>query len=251
MHINRLPLNSDVQDIIKSYLFYDMKTAETLKKIKTQKKEIVYMFENAAVSRKNDGLQDFEPEPSDIDSEHWVFWLGGNENQFQACNCSKCGNYSAEYAHDYVPQNILCNCGENYDDVHQVDHTPNQESEEYDQQDETSEEESYDGDEPDIDRYEYFEQYYNDSDLEDEQDPEQELEEQEARITRARMQAKQEQQEQERQEQAIEQSIQEQKEWDSETEENPTDFMRNRLIRRMAEIEIEEYYYKYFRHRYK
>lgn len=99
-----------------------------------------------------------------------------------------------------------------------------------DQQDDT-EEESYDGDEPDIDRYEYFEQYYNDSDLEDELDPEQELDEQEEIITRTRIQA-----------------IQEQKEWDSETEENPIELMRRRQIRRMTEIEGEEYYYRYFRH---
>ena len=215
MCINRLPLNRDVQDVIKSFVFYDMKTWETIKKVKIQKKEIVYMFENAAVSRKNDGLQDFEPEPSDLDYEHWIFWLGGNENQFQASNCSKCGNYSAEYAYDYMPQNILCSCGD--DDFH-----PNQE------EDDT--EESYDGDEPDIDRYEYFEQYYNDSDLEEEQ-PEEELEEEEARITRTRMQA-----------------IQEQQEWDSETEENPVELMRRRQIRRMAELEGEEYYYRYFRH---
>ena len=225
MCINRLPLNRDVQDVIKSFVFYDMKTWETIKKVKIQKKEIVYMFENAAVSRKNDGLQDFEQE-SDLDSEHWVFWLGGNENQFQACNCSKCGNYNAEYAYDYMPQNILCNCGENYNDVHLDNHGfhNNPPSEDDDQQDDT-EEESYDGDEPDIDRYEYFEQYYNDSDLEDE------LDEQEARITRTRMQA-----------------IQEQNEWDSETEENPIELMRRRQIRRMAELEGEEYYYRYFRH---
>jgi hypothetical protein len=221
MCINRLPLNRDVQDIIKSYTLYDMKTAEILKKVKTQKKEIVYLFENAAVSRKNDGLQDFEAEPSDLDSEHWVFWLGGNENQFQASNCSKCGNYSPEHAYDYMPQNILCSCGENYDDVHHDNHGfhINPPSEDDEPQDD-----SYDGDEPDIDRYEYFEQYYNDSDLEDE------LEDQE---------------------QAIEQAIQEQRDWDSETEENPTELMRRRQIRYMAEIEGEDYYYTYFRYRYK
>lgn len=199
-----------------------MKTAEILKKVKTQKKEIVYMFENAAVSRKNDGLQDFEPEhESDLDSEHWVFWLGGNENQFQASNCSKCGNYSPEHAYDYMPQNILCSCGGEHD-FH-----PNQEDDDQDdQQDDT---ESYDeGDEPDIDRYEYFEQYYNDSDLEEEEEEEEQPEHE-----------------------YIEQAIQEQKEWDSETEENPIELMRRRQIRRMAEIEGEGYYYHYFRHRYK
>ena len=194
-----------------------MKTAETLKKVKTQKKEIVNLFENAAVSRKNDGLQDFEPE-SDLDSEHWVFWLGGNENQFQASNCRMCGNYRADYAYDYMPQNILCNCGEHEFHPNYQDDTGDD-----DQPDDT--EESYDeGDEPDIDRYEYFEQYYNDSDLEEEEQPEHEY---------------------------IEQAIQEQKEWDSETEENPIELMRRRQIRRMAELEGEGYYYTYFRYRYK
>ena len=196
-----------------------MKTAETLKKVKTQKKEIVNLFENAAVSRKNDGIQGFEPEhESELDSEHWFFWLGGNENQFQASNCSKCGNYSPEHAYDYMPQNILCSCGGEHD-FH-----PNQEEDDDQPDDQQDDTESYDeGDEPDIDRYEYFEQYYNDSDLEEEEQPEQ----------------------------AIEQAIQEQKEWDSETEENPIELMRRRQIRRMAEIEGEGYYYTYFRYRYK
>jgi hypothetical protein len=165
MHINRLPLNSDVQDIIKSYALYDMKTAEILKKVKIQKKEIVYLFENAAVSRKNDGLQDFEPEPSDLDSEHWFFWLGGNENQFQASNCSKCGNYSPEYAYDYMPQNILCNCGDgHFEDDDEDDYYFYQNQ----NQNQNQEDEPQDNYEPDIDHYEYYEPYYNDSDSEHE-----------------------------------------------------------------------------------
>lgn len=160
MCINRLPLNRDVQDVIKSYALYDMKTAETLKKVKTQKKEIVNMFENAAVSRKNDGLQDFEQE-SELDSEHWVFWLGGNENQFQASNCSKCGNYSAEYAYDYMPQNILCSCGDDDDDYQ---YHPNQNDDDNDN-DNDYDQDYQDNEYEPPDHYEYHEQYYNDSDL--------------------------------------------------------------------------------------
>lgn len=192
MHINRFPLCEDVQEIIKSYLFYDMKTAETMKHIKNKKKEIVSKFENAAVSRKNDEFHEFEPESSDQESEHWALWLGGDENQFQADNCRMCGNYRAEHAYDYIPQNILCTCGyfEEEDDEDDNYFNLNQEQEQEDYPD--------DNYEPDIDHYEYHEQYYNDSDLEDEFDPEQELEEQEARITRARMQYIQERQEQEK-----------------------------------------------------
>jgi hypothetical protein len=211
MCINRLPLNRDVQDIIKSFVFNDMKTCETMNYIKNKKMEIVTMFENSHYSRKNNQLEDPEE-----DSEHWAFSLGENENQFQATNCRMCGDYRAEYAYDYMPNHILCNCGY------------------HEEQDETDD--SYDGDEPDIDRYEYFEQYYNDSDLEDELE-----EEQEARMEDIH----------ERQEQAIEQAIQEQRDWDSETEENPTELMRRRQIRYMAEIEGEDYYYTYFRYRYK
>jgi hypothetical protein len=189
MHINRLPLCEDVHEIIKSYLFYDMKTAETMKHIKNKKKEIVSKFENAAVSRKNDEFHEFEPESSDQESEHWALWLGGDENQFQADNCRMCGNYRAEHAYDYIPQNILCTCGyfEEEDDEDDNYFNLNQEQEDYPQ----------DNYESDIDHYEYHEQYYNDSDLEEEFDPEQELEEQEARITRARIQYIQERQEQE------------------------------------------------------
>jgi len=232
MCINRLPLNRDVQDIIKSFVFNDMKTCETMNYIKNKKMEIVTMFENSHYSRKNNQLEDPEE-----DSEHWAFSLGENENQFQATNCRMCGDYRAEYAYDYMPNHILCNCGyhEEYDegDDYHSNQYPHYNSI-------SSEDNSYNGDEPDIDRYEYFEQYYNDSDLEDE------LEEQEARITIASMEDIQD-----RQEQAIEQVIQEQKDWDSETEENPTQLMRRRQIRHMAELEGEEYYYTYFRYRYK
>jgi len=245
MCINRLPLNRDVQDIIKSFVFHDMKTCETINHIKNKKMEIVTMFENTRYSRNNNQLEDPNEE-----SEHWAFCLGENENQFQATNCRMCGDYRAEYAYDYMPNHILCNCGyhEEYDegDDYHSNQYPHYNS--ISSEDDTLE--SYDGDEPDIDRYEYFERYYNNSDLEDEFGPEQELEEQEARITRARMQYIQERQEQE-EEEHIEQAIQEQKDWDSETEENPTQLMRRRQIRRMAESEGEEYYYRYFRNRHK
>lgn len=45
---------------------------------------------NNAMSRKNGFWQ---MEEDNTEKAHWAFWGGGGEVQFQATNCSECGEY--------------------------------------------------------------------------------------------------------------------------------------------------------------
>ena len=119
LSINRLPLCDDVLNIIKSYCFYDIQTAKTRK----IKQEIVDRFLHAQVSRfrpngyytDNDGFD----ENSD-NCEHWSTCLAVvcrddnftiiREEQFQAVNCTICGEYLLTGNSIVLSQKIFCYC---------------------------------------------------------------------------------------------------------------------------------------------
>ena len=105
---NQLPLCYDVIEIIKSYCFYDKKTSETIKMVKSFKQHIVTLFDFAEHSRKNGLGQDEDEDPDEV--EHWSFCFNDYETAFQGVNCQFCGNYWPEVSHVWVPHNILCNC---------------------------------------------------------------------------------------------------------------------------------------------
>jgi len=106
--VNQLPLCRDVIEIIKSYCFYDKKTSETIKMVKSIKNHIVTLFDIAEQSRKN-GLGQYEHEDPD-EIEHWSFCFNEDEVGFQGVNCQFCGNYLGQYLQDWASPNIICNC---------------------------------------------------------------------------------------------------------------------------------------------
>ena len=104
--INQIPLCSDVLEIVKSYCFYDKKTAETIKFVKGVKQHIVTFIDFATFSRRN-GFGDFEEDSDEV--EHWAFYIHRHEPMLQGVNCKTCGNYWEQH-HRLAPRNILCNC---------------------------------------------------------------------------------------------------------------------------------------------
>ena len=115
LYINRLPLPEDCINNIKIYIFTDEQKRQTL--IKKTKKEMLHIFEYEAFSRYHSFSLAFDNE-NIIDNEdemveHWVFWAGSNETQFQAVNCKYCGNYISVSNIDLwlkISDNIKCNC---------------------------------------------------------------------------------------------------------------------------------------------
>lgn len=104
--INQIPLCSDVLEIVKSYCFYDKKTAEIIKFVKGVKQYIVTLIDFATFSRRN-GFGDFEEDSDEV--EHWAFYIHRHEPMLQGVNCKTCGNYWEQH-HRLAPRNILCNC---------------------------------------------------------------------------------------------------------------------------------------------
>jgi hypothetical protein len=107
--INRLKSPQDLQSLIKAFCFYDTKSWETMQFIKSKKNRINHLLKNASISRANP--DDFFLDGPDTD-EHWAFYVydeeDGENPQFQAVNCSICGNYVATSIH--IPENIQCRC---------------------------------------------------------------------------------------------------------------------------------------------
>jgi hypothetical protein len=109
------PLCDDVLNVIKSFCFYDKKTAETMNFIKKKKQEINQKFEHAYCSRFRP-YRAYAGEKDPDHCEHWAICLDddiehGVENQFQQINCKKCGNYKHEWIGDTpMIETITCNC---------------------------------------------------------------------------------------------------------------------------------------------
>ena len=108
LYINRLQSPEDLQSLIKDFCFYDTKSWETMQFIKSKKNRIHHLLNTACFSRANP--EDLFPFGADTD-EHWCFYVydedDGENPQFQAVNCSLCGDYKTI---TNVPENIQCRC---------------------------------------------------------------------------------------------------------------------------------------------
>lgn len=109
--VNQLPLCYDVVEIIKSYIFYDVKTFAQITFTKRMKYYIVQTIDFAISSRKN-GFEYEDGDPDEI--EHWGFRANDDEMGLQGVNCRFCGNYWSQYTSTWTPHNILCNCEFDY-----------------------------------------------------------------------------------------------------------------------------------------
>ena len=109
LYINRLPTPQDIHLIIKDFCFYDTKRWETMQFIKSKKNRIHHLLNTVCFSRANP--DDLFPFGADTD-EHWVFNVfddaDGENTQFQAINCSLCGEY--KIINGIIPENIKCKC---------------------------------------------------------------------------------------------------------------------------------------------
>ena len=118
--INRLDIPNEIQDIIKSYCFYDIISWETIQFIRYKKEIINDMFKNKVVYMAME--YDLYDEYDIYDEGHWGLWVNTPEDsdkcQFQGINCIMCGNYNEQYAPHYISEKIICNCDmdDDYDD---------------------------------------------------------------------------------------------------------------------------------------
>lgn len=87
--------------------------------IKKQKKEIVYRFCFALVSRNipSGYFHAMGADETTNNCEHWYLCLEnsdiwfGSENLFEAVNCKHCGNYKMEAdVENAFPKRIMCEC---------------------------------------------------------------------------------------------------------------------------------------------
>ena len=89
LQIHRTSLLPEIQDLVKSFAFVDMKSYATEHK---QKMRNVLQTIDDCYSRKN-GFRD-EEDVSNSEAEHWfIAPFHSEEFSMQAINCSMCGNY--------------------------------------------------------------------------------------------------------------------------------------------------------------
>ena len=98
-----------ILDIIKSFLFYDIKTYKIIQDTKLNKEKMLYLINDAVFSRANN----FDDHPYYSDNgEHWAF--GGYLDEkiaLQAENCYYCGNYISHSKDPTIfSDNIYCKC---------------------------------------------------------------------------------------------------------------------------------------------
>ena len=100
-HLSILP---ELQEIVKSYLFYDTKTAEYQHR---KRLRMILNVINSSWSRKNGFMGQ---EEADTEVEHWLFCT--EELQLQAASCRVCGNYCAsDTMYTYVlSECLICEC---------------------------------------------------------------------------------------------------------------------------------------------
>jgi len=103
-----------ILDIIKSFLFYDIKTYETIINTKLNKEKFLYLINNVYISRATnfDDMSDYSD-----NLEHWAFGFEQNSNEktsMQAINCYSCGNYILHSGDESLfSDNIYCKCENN------------------------------------------------------------------------------------------------------------------------------------------
>jgi len=108
--INQFLLPFELADIIKSFCFYDIKTARTISFIKTKKQQIVEHFKCGFSTRKTP-LECYFSNTEYQCEEHWAICLtlnSSHEQQFQASNCNKCGNY--KISKTILSDKTSCSC---------------------------------------------------------------------------------------------------------------------------------------------
>jgi ferredoxin len=110
--INQFKLPMELVDIIKDYCFYDVETAERIKKYKEVKRELFQEFEQSLVfqSGEDDGcwavkfwrMDEEDEDEEDADPyEHLMIAAGV---------CIKCGEYEHCYSLQEIPERIMCSC---------------------------------------------------------------------------------------------------------------------------------------------
>jgi hypothetical protein len=103
-----------ILDIIKSFLFYDIKTYEIIENTKLNKEKFLYLIDNSFLNRSNnfDDMSDYSD-----NLEHWAFGFGENSDEklsMQAINCYLCGNYILHSGNENLfSDNIYCKCENN------------------------------------------------------------------------------------------------------------------------------------------
>jgi hypothetical protein len=109
--VNKLDTPKDLQSLIKDFCFYDTKTWEIMQFIKSKKTRIHHLLNTSCISRANP--DDLFPFGADTE-EHWVFYVydedDGENPQFQAENCSLCGEYKSISVNYPIPEKIKCKC---------------------------------------------------------------------------------------------------------------------------------------------
>ena len=106
-HSSILP---ELQEMVKSYLFYDTKTAEYQHR---KRLRMILSVINSSWSRKNGFMG---REEDNTEDEHWLFCT--DELQLQAASCKVCGNYCAgNTMYSYVlSECLICECIRNEED---------------------------------------------------------------------------------------------------------------------------------------
>ena len=119
--IGNIQLPMDLINIVKSFVFYDIKTATIIKKVKECKKNTMKTITDATFSNYKKTLQQ---ELLEYDEANMIFSDGTwsfvyinhptESHQIQSENCTKCGDYVSEM----YPLCIKCNCTvvENHND---------------------------------------------------------------------------------------------------------------------------------------
>ena len=109
LQIHRTSLLPDIQDLVKSFAFRELKSYEMQHKHKMHN---VLQTIDDCYSRKN-GFRDKEDVP-DSENEHWwIAPLHSEEFAMQAINCKKCGNYLLTSTYDIffsLSECSVCTC---------------------------------------------------------------------------------------------------------------------------------------------
>lgn len=98
----RLPM--EILDIVKNYVFYDIKTTEIMNLIKTKKMEICSIITHARTRAS-----------VNCDTGEYWYWCSRmgpfiERIQLCGCNCSKCGEYKTSFYPTTFPVTMLCRC---------------------------------------------------------------------------------------------------------------------------------------------
>lgn len=111
--INALPIPFEIVDIVKSFVFYDMKSASIIKETKkhkklTNRKIMEATFSNRKKTEEREYLE-MDPDNMIFNDNSWRFgylYHSTEDIQIQGTNCAICGNYECQI----YPASIRCHC---------------------------------------------------------------------------------------------------------------------------------------------